>query len=131
MTGTDIAEAPTEEPMDDAEPIDAEPFLTEVRYLEKTTLVAMSGDLLARDVNELRRLIIGLVDKERRTVILDMGRLRSLHPSGVEVIVEARRYLVARGADLVLRAPVPGYFRVLAGWMREDSFEIGDAPPVE
>ena len=113
------------------EPSDAEPFLTEVRYLEKTTLVNMSGDLTSEDINELRRLIIGLVDKERRTVILDMGRLRSLHPSGVEVIIEARRYLVARGGDLVLRAPVPAYFRVLAGWMRAGSFDIADAPPID
>jgi hypothetical protein len=120
-----LAQAPPEEPAD------AEPFLTEVRYLEKTTLVAMSGDLGSDDITELRRLIIGLVDKERKTVILDMARMRSLHPSGVEVIIEARRYLVARGGDLILRAPVPSYFRVLAGWMREGSFEIADAPPID
>ncbi len=125
VTKTEIAQAPTEEP---PEP---EPFITEVRYLEKTTLVAMSGDLLEGDIGELRRLIIGLIDNERRTVVLDMGRLRSLHPSAVGVIVEARRYLVARGGDLVLRAPVPGYFRVLAGWMREGNFDITDAPQVE
>lgn len=120
-----LVQAPTEEP------VDPEPFLTEVRYLERTTIVAMSGDLRADDINELRRLIIGLIDNERKTVILDMGRLRSLHRSGVEVIIEARRYLVARGGDLVLRAPVPAYFRVLASWMREGSFEITDAPPID
>jgi hypothetical protein len=47
------------------------------------------------------------------------------------VIIEARRYLVARGGDLILRAPVPSYFRVLAGWMREGTFEIADAPPID
>jgi len=54
-----------------------------------------------------------------------------LPAASVGVIIEARRYLLARGGDLVLRAPVPGYFRVLAHWMREGGFAIEDAPPVE
>ncbi len=125
VTRTQTAQAPANEP---AEPV---PFQTEIRYLEKTTLVALSGDLLSDDSDELRRLIVGLIDTQPRTVVLDMGHLRHLDESGVEVIIDARRYLLARGGDLVLRAPVPGYFRVLAGWMREDNFDISSAPPVE
>ena len=107
------------------------PFATEVRYLEQTTVVALSGDLTSEDIGELRRLIIALVDDDRPTVVLDMSHLRELDPASVGVIIEARRYLLARGGDLVLRAPVPGYFRVLAHWMREGGFAIEDAPPVE
>jgi anti-anti-sigma factor len=122
---TQAAQAPLEEQPD------AEPFLTEVHYLEHTTLVAMSGDVLGRDVDELRRLVVGLVGGEQRTVVLDLARLRSMDPAAVEVVIAARRHLVGRGGDLVLRGPAPGFFRVLARWMREGTFDFADAPPIE
>ncbi len=106
-------------------------FSSEVRYLEGQTIVALMGDLNADDVGELRRLIIGLVNDEQKTVVLDMSHLRDLHETSVEVIIEARRYILTRGGDLVLRAPVPAYFRVLAGWMREGTFAIEHAPPID
>lgn len=106
-------------------------FSSEVRYLEGQTIVALMGQLGADDVAELRRLIIGCVNDEQKTVVLDMSHLHELHEKSVEVIIEARRYILTRGGELVLRAPVPAYFRVLAAWMREGSFAIENAPPID
>ena len=88
---------------------------TEVRYLDVRPSSCSWATWGLDDIGELRRLIIGLVTDERKTVVLDMSHLRELHESSVEVIIEARRYLVTRGGELVLRAPVPAYFRVLVG----------------
>jgi anti-sigma B factor antagonist len=95
---------------------DQAPFrLVEKDLGDEARLLAVRGDIDIAIAAEFRESVSTATDGDTRRVVMDLSEVDFMDSSGLQVLLNLRKELTARGGELVLacdRAPVLDLFRL-------------------
>jgi len=90
------------------------PLAVEVRPAEDVTLVAVSGDLDAYSVPELRSVLTRVIDATESVIVeVDLSQVTFIDAGGIALLVGQQRRLNSLGRELMLSGLSHGVERVL------------------
>ena len=89
----DVGKIPAEDVMD-----------IDVKESGSVTIVAPRGDIDMAVADDLRQRLIGLVDKGRARLVLDLGAVMYIDSAGLGVVVAAMKHARAADGDIKLCA---------------------------
>jgi anti-sigma B factor antagonist len=78
---------------------------------ERTHVVAPSGEIDALTAPQLGRCLLGLVDKGKRDLVVDLSLVTFMDSTGIGVLLNALRGLASRHGRLVLVCPTERVMR--------------------
>ncbi len=93
---------------------------------ESCDLVRVEGDVDLATSPELRNLLREVLEKDRRSVVLDLAQVPHMDSSGIAVLIEGERWARKYGLKLLLASPSRQVRMVLELARLETFFTIAD-----
>ena len=100
-------------------------------YIQNEQLVGRSGVTVMGEIDMASSPVLGdhlagVVDAEKRDLVLNMAQVAFIDSTGLEVLINARRHLGLFGRSLVLEAPSAAVCRVLGVTGLDALFQVED-----